>query len=108
MQKINEIARKNNITVIILAHYKKIGRDKPTNDDFKDASAIPQVANKIIHIYRDKEMPPNEAGEYETTFIISKNRSPNGIGEITGYFNINTYEYDFKKSEKQITRSKVV
>lgn len=105
MQKINEIARKNNIAVIILAHYKKIGNNKPTNDDFKDSAAISQIANKVIHITRDKELPPNDNGEFETEFVISKNRSPMGTWVITWYFNQSTYEYDFKKSEAQIQRS---
>jgi len=107
MHKINEIARKNNIVIILIAHYKKIGKSKPTNDDFKDWVSISQVANKIIHIYRDIDLWPNQEWWFETSFIISKNRSPNWTWEIVWYFDTKTYEYSFKQSFEQIKRESI-
>lgn len=58
MHKINEIARKNNVAVLLVAHYRnntpkmKAG-DRPDPSWFRDASAIKQVANVIVQIDRD-------------------------------------------------------
>lgn len=56
MHDINEIARKYNVAIFLLAHYRKLNNNEPTNDAFKDASAIKQVANIIIHISRDWDL----------------------------------------------------
>jgi archaellum biogenesis ATPase FlaH len=53
MHKINEISRKHNVAIFLVAHYRKLNNSFPTNDSFKDASAIKQVANVIIHIVRE-------------------------------------------------------
>ena len=53
MHDINEVCRKYNVAVFLLAHYRKLNNAEPSNDSFKDASAIKQVANIIIHISRD-------------------------------------------------------
>jgi RecA-family ATPase len=55
MHDINEVARKHNVAILLVAHYKKLNKDKPDNDSFKDASAIKQVSNVIIHITRNYE-----------------------------------------------------
>jgi len=103
MHKINEIARIHNITIILLAHYRKVWRFKPTNEDFKDWNSISQVANKIIHIYRDNfdDIPWFES---ETEFIIWKNRSPTWCWIIKWTFNVWTFEYNFEMSELQKQR----
>jgi hypothetical protein len=56
MHDINEICRIYNVTVFLLAHYRKLNWETPTNDAFKDASWIKQVANIIIHISRDWDL----------------------------------------------------
>lgn len=56
MHDINEIARKYNVAVFLLAHYRKLNNSDPTNDAFKDWAAIKQVANIIIHLSRDWEL----------------------------------------------------
>ena len=38
------------------AHYRKLNWVAPSNDSFKDASWIKQVANIIIHISREWEL----------------------------------------------------
>jgi hypothetical protein len=57
MHKINEIARKYNIAVFLVAHYRKRNKQYETNVDydlFKDGSAIKQVSNYIIQLNRDE------------------------------------------------------
>lgn len=56
MHDINEVARKFNVAIFLLAHYRKLNKEEPSNDSFKDASWIMQVANIIIHISRDAEL----------------------------------------------------
>lgn len=72
MHRINNLARELNITILLVAHYKKIPfGQKPSLNDFSGSISIAQVANGIIHIYRDKSdaLEPNK-----TEFIIDKNR----------------------------------
>lgn len=102
MQRINDIARNYNITIILIAHYKKLWKFKPTNEDFKDWNSIWQVANKIIHIYRDFD-----DFEWLTEFIISKLRWPIWTSIIKWKFDAKTFEYTFEKSEMQITRERI-
>lgn len=56
MHDINEVCRKYNVAVFLLAHYRKLNNLEPSNDSFKDASSIKQVANIIIHISRDQNL----------------------------------------------------
>ena len=85
MQDINDIARDYNVAVFIVAHYKKLNWQEPDNDSFKDASAIKQVANIIIHIVR---MENNI-----TEFRIQKIRWPIKAKTIEASFDIETYNY---------------
>jgi hypothetical protein len=67
MHQINEIARKHNVAVFLVAHYKKKQNKydtEPSYDQFKDATAIYQVANVIIQI--DREMGDTESFFYTT------------------------------------------
>lgn len=70
MYKIKDIWRRYNVAIILIAHYKKLWKDAEPNDEsFKDSMAIAHVANKVIHLYRDKL---NE--DWLTEVIITKNR----------------------------------
>lgn len=71
MYKLKDIWRRYNIAIILIAHYKKLWKDtKPNDESFKDSIAIAQVANKVIHIYRDKLAWE----DWITEVIITKNR----------------------------------
>ena len=68
MHRINEIARKYNVSVMLVAHYRKGSDDSDPNlDEFKDGSAIKHVANIAIQITRDFD-------SNESTFHITKMR----------------------------------
>jgi len=94
MHRINELVRKYDIAVILVAHYRKWSDNNyPNPDEFKDGAAIKQVANIIIQITRDMEST-------DSTFFITKLRWPIKPKEITTTFNLETFEYDFTKSDK--------
>lgn len=93
MHRINELVRKHNIAIILVAHYRKWSDNVlPNPDEFKDWAAIKQVANIIIQITRDYDSD-------ESTFFITKLRWPIKPKEITTTFNLETFEYDFTKTE---------
>jgi len=100
MHQLNEIARQYDVAVFIVAHYvknKAFGlSDIPSYDDFKDGSAIKQVANIIIQITRDITAP-----EEESMFHITKMRWPIKPTQFTTTFNMELFEYAFKKSFSQ-------
>ena len=105
MHRINHLARELNITIILVAHYKKLQTgQKPSLNDFSGSISIAQVANWIIHIYRNKsdEFEPNK-----TEFIVDKNRDMGITKTITWNFNINTYEYEFPKSQLAERRKRI-
>jgi len=105
MHRINHLARELNITIIIVAHYKKLAQwQKPSLNDFSGSISIAQVANGIIHIYRDKwdEFEPNK-----TEFIVDKNRDMWITKTIQWTFNLSTYEYEFAKSQLAEWRKKI-
>ena len=99
MHRINEIARRRNVAVMIIAHYKynKIKTWEPSYDMFKDGSAIKQVANIIIQIEREEET---------SCFHITKMRWPIKPFVLETTFNLKTYEYAFKKYDPKINSGK--
>jgi hypothetical protein len=55
MHQLNDLIRKYKVSCLLVSHYRKLGKDdEPDNDSFKDGAAIAQVANKVIHIDRDR------------------------------------------------------
>ena len=99
MQQINELARKRNIAVILVAHYRNnTPEDKdPDPSWFKDWASIKQVANIIIQIVRDDN-------EWKSYFHLSKLRWPIKKTVLETTFNLSTFEYSFTKSQKQISK----
>lgn len=86
MHDINEVARNYNVAVFLVAHYRKLYWQEPDNDSFKDASAIKQVWNIIIHIVRENDETTN--------FKISKIRWPIKKQSILWFFDITTFTYN--------------
>lgn len=104
MHKLNELARRKNIAIILVAHYRKWSdNDYPSYDEFKDWSAIKQVANIIIQITRDFD---NNDGI--SKFHITKIRWPIKPKILETNFNLSTFEYGFRKSERQLKFERVV
>lgn len=90
MHRINEVVRKYNIAVFLVAHYRKWIQEeqRPSPDYFKDWSSIKQVANIIIQITRDFDTD-------ESTFYITKLRWPIKPFAIIAQFDITKFEYNF-------------
>ena len=105
MHRINALARELNICIILVAHYKKLAKgEKPTLNDFSGSISIAQVANGIIHLYRNKQ---DDFQSNVTEFIIDKNRDMWITKTIQWTFNLSTYEYEFKKSELALARKEI-
>ena len=88
MHDINEVCRKRNVAIFLVAHYRKLNNGEANNDSFKDSSAIKQVANVIIHIKRDFD---NKL----TRFVFGKIRGPVVPKEIEAKFDVKTFQYEF-------------
>jgi len=104
MHRINEVARQRNVVILLVAHYKSnkaFGASwVPSYDDFKDWASIKQVANVIIQITRDI------AEWWTSEFHITKLRWPVKPTIIETSFNLNTFEYDFTKTDQQLEKEK--
>ena len=102
MYKLKDIWRRYNIAIILIAHYKKLWKDtKPNDESFKDSIAIAQVANKVIHIYRDKLAWE----EWITEVIITKNRdNPRWTWVLELNYDADTNTYTNIKSKRQMEK----
>ena len=101
MYKLKDIWRRYNIAIILIAHYKKLWKDaKPNDESFKDSIAIAQVANKVIHLYRDKLEE-----DWITEVIITKNRdNPRWTWTLELNYDYDLWTYTNIKSKRQIER----
>lgn len=95
MHRINEIVRKRNVAVFLVAHYRNYtDKENPDPSDFKDWAAIKQVSNVIIQI--------TKAEEDITIFKITKIRGRIiWDRDLRCEFNKETWEYSFSKTEQQ-------
>jgi len=100
MKAINEVARKRDVAVFIIAHYNSTGGNgQATMSSFKWSTGIKQIANIIIQISRDDN-------DWLTEFKVSKLRWPIKKMDISASFDISTYEYNFTKTEDQKEKEK--
>lgn len=101
MYKLKDIWRRYNIAILLIAHYKKLGKDsKPNDESFKDSIAIAQVSNKVIHLYRDKLEE-----DWITEVIITKNRdNPRWTWTLELNFDSDLWTYTNIKSQRQINK----
>ncbi len=100
MHKLNDVVRKENIALFLVAHYKwNTSKEKhPTPDMFKDWAAIKQVANIIIQL----EQADDENGEPCTKFHFTKLRWPIPKKIICAHFDYNLFNYvDFWIDDEQ-------
>jgi len=105
MHRINEIARKYNVAVILVAHYKWIKKEEQQNPNpsyFKDWSAIKQVGNILIQITRDTE----EEWDNISYFHITKLRWPIRPRVLEAEFDLKNYEYTFEKTQEQLDKDR--
>ena len=79
MVRIKSLQNRTGARIILIVHYKKLEGKKPMLDSFKDSVAIPQNANYVVNMWRDRGETGNR---FETTFFIPKARNPNGEATI--------------------------
>ena len=91
MHKLNDVVRKENIALFLVAHYKwnTSKENKPTPDMFKDGSAIKQVANIIIQL----EQADDENGDTCTKFHFTKLRWPIPKKILCAKFSYDEFNY---------------
>ena len=94
MIRLRLLAIRIGVSIIIVAHYRKLNGNRPTLDSFKDSIAIVQNASTVINIFRNREEGVTEKDRYKTQFIIPKSRDLGGEGKIEVVFNPNTAEYE--------------
>lgn len=94
MIRLRLLAIKLKISIIIVAHYRKLNGNRPTMDSFKDSIAIVQNASTVINLWRNREEGMEEKDKYKTQFIIPKTRDLGGEGKIEVIFNPNNGEYE--------------
>jgi len=103
MHRINEIARRRNVAVFLVAHYrnnvpKLEAWEMPDPAWFKDWASIKQVANIIIQIERNQDT---------SYFFMTKMRWPIKVEVLETEFDLSRYEYSFTKSTEQIRKEQV-
>lgn len=100
MIRIKQLQNKTGARVILIAHYKKLNGQKPSDDSFKDSMAIAQNANYTIHLWRDKQAEGDD--RYYTKMTIAKSRNPNGEANLEIKFDPQTSEYIIMEAEKNL------
>lgn len=93
MIRLRILAIRLNISIIIVAHYRKLNGNRPTLDSFKDSIAIVQNASTVINLWRNREEGLVEKDRYLTQFIIPKSRDLGGEGKIEVVFDPDRGEY---------------
>ena len=98
MKAINEVARKRDVAVFLIAHYNSSWwNGLATKNSFKWSTGIKQIANIIIQISRDEN-------DDTTEFKISKLRWPIKAKDIMATFDISTFQYNFTKTKEQLQK----
>ena len=93
MIRLRLLAIRLKISIIIVAHYRKLNGNRPTMDSFKDSISIVQNASTVINIWRNREEGISEEDKFKTQFIIPKSRDIGGEGKIDVIFDPEKGEY---------------
>ncbi|MEK7180284.1 MAG: bifunctional DNA primase/polymerase [Patescibacteria group bacterium] len=96
MVRLIALKKKTGARILLIAHYKKLDGGKPKLDSFKDSAAIPQSADSVVNIWRDRS---EGADKNKTTFIIPKTRNPNGEATFEIEFDPDICDYKFISSK---------
>lgn len=121
MIRLKTLLINTNASMILVVHYKKLEGKKPSIDSFKDSIAIPQNANYVINLWRERSIKADETElvglrpvqkKNITHFMIPKVRNPNGEGTYKAIWNPEKGDYEDEKIDwgigtdlQQITKS---
>ncbi len=111
MVRLKTLLNNTGASMLLVVHYKKLEGKKPGIDSFKDSIAIPQNANYVINLWRERSS--DKAEEIEqlgvnlipvqkkniTHFMIPKVRNPNGEGTYKAIWNPEKGDYEDEKYE---------
>jgi len=107
MVRLKTLLNKTGASMILIVHYKKLEGKKPGIDSFKDSVAIPQNANYVINLWRERSSDKANATEqlgdriiekkFITHFMIPKVRNPNGEGTYKAIWNADKGDYEDEK-----------
>lgn len=100
---LQNMTKKLNIPLLLLAHVKKLEGDKaPTLDDLRDSSQLSQVPSVVIQIYRRKlDQPSGDSYlEDDGMFMVQKNRVTGRSGTITFNLSRENHELSFNSFNK--------
>jgi len=94
MQEIKRLTIKYNTRTVLVAHFQKLDEaKKPTMSSFKDSISIPQTADTIILLWRDRGDKVDPLKQAETEFIVPKNRIDVAAFVATAQYDIGTNTY---------------
>lgn len=113
MVRLKALLNNTGASMLLVVHYKKLEGKKPSIDSFKDSIAIPQNANYVINLWRERSSDKSEEIEQLgvnlmpvqkkniTHFMIPKVRNPNGEGTFKAVWNPEKGDYEDEKREWQ-------
>jgi len=87
MVRLHTLVKSIGVSVIMIAHYKKLAGAKPSVDSFKDSISIAQISTTTINLWRDRSNDATEADRLTTYFYIPKTRQIGGEGFLRALFN---------------------
>ena len=90
MVRIKSLLNRTGARTILVVHYKKLEGKKPMLDSFKDSIAIPQNANYVINLWRDRS---DSGDRLKTLLTVPKSRNPNGEFTLELEFDPNKNDY---------------
>jgi len=91
MGRIKALQNKTGARIILVVHYKKLEGRKPTIDSFKDSISIPQNADYVINLWRDRS---EQGNHLKTLLSVPKSRNPNGEFTLELTFDPNKNDYE--------------
>lgn len=92
MVRLKQLQTRVGARILMVVHYRKLNGQKPSLDSFKDSIAIPQNANYVLNLWRDRS-PKAERPE-ETMLFIPKSRNPNGEATFVMKFDPEKNDYE--------------
>lgn len=104
MRDLKSIAKRNNITIVLIAHLKKTDMQvSPTLEDLRDSSFIAQEADTVMMLWRETK---REKGEIvitnNATLSVQANRRTGTTGNVKLVFADGRYkEVDWKREQEE-------
>lgn len=102
MRDLKAIAKRNNVTIVLIAHLKKTNVEvSPTLEDLRDSSFIAQEADTVIMLWRESYREHNEVKiTNNVTLSVQANRRTGKTGNVKMVYIDGRYiEEDWKRGD---------